>query len=268
MKKLNLVLLLSLGLISAGCSNNDTEVKALQEQLTKLEQQLNESEEQAEEKAECAFCGKEDYISNLNVRTNSEGEIDYYYCDCQYVSKETKEKAADFVCPVCGGVNTCPEDSECLNPPKDPDFTCSMCGKTGTCTETDCFSEEYAGCRNCGKSIWSKNDYYELGGTPLCLNCYNAIKNEAPNGYCTNPDCGMPLESSGYCDDCGDAYVRFNCESCGKEFYAYELDFGICMDCQVEEIAKSRTCPVPGCGGDADYCDCPSDLQEKYREKE
>ena len=90
MKKLNLVLLLSLGLISAGCSNNDTEVKALQEQLIQTRQQLNESEE----KAECAFCGKEDYISNLNVRTNSECEIDYYYYyyyyHCQYVSKETK----------------------------------------------------------------------------------------------------------------------------------------------------------------------------------
>ena len=60
-----------------------------------------------------------------------------------------------------------------------------------------------------------------------CKNCYNKITQEAPNGYCDNPDCGSPLPANGHCTGCGDYYsgtkiTTFYCDMCNTEITTEE----------------------------------------------
>lgn len=194
-RRISIISALLLALSFTGCSNNDAEVKALQEQVAKLEQQLNESEEEVVEeqkeetkgqKEKCAFCGKEEYIENLHVRKNSDGNIDYYFCDCGQ-----------------GGKDRTTESNNTVVDPSEETYICDMCGKQGTCNEMECFNyvpepveedveADWEICYDCGE--YMPPEYMEFNGRSYHCGCIYKQQ--------TCPQCGDVLNSYGICGDC------------------------------------------------------------------
>lgn len=187
MKKLSISLLIGLSLLTVGCNNKDKEeIKELQEQVNKLEQQ---------------------------VQDNDKEEI-------------SEEESKDFVCPVCGGVNTCPEYGECTRM-----NYCEICGQldwyeyldevvdsngyvtyvhhepcfhAGTDTVTD--AEPYCYCKYCNEPIYNQSDEYHVQGdenTSLCYYCYNVLNNHNANECEPCPGCGKVWWPCASCPNCG-----------------------------------------------------------------
>jgi hypothetical protein len=139
-----LVGIISAGLLAlslVGCSNNnDAEVKALQEQVAKLEQQINDAEKEVVESKEDKEVGAEK--SNESV-INKEKDIKEPepFSKEELSVKEPVKKCADcgFYLPemikwnnkwYCG----CQYHEEI--------YVCDICGQMGTCNLTGCYNYE------------------------------------------------------------------------------------------------------------------------------
>ena len=187
--KLNKQLLISsiigVSILTAGCSDKEEkQIKELEQQIIKLEQQINESKE--------------------NEQTKEE-------------KKTEEKKESDFTCPICGGVNTCPQNSECLFPPIDPNYICDMCGGKGTCTASDCNHPDRAHylCEYCsGKVNYEPITYWEdsvgnmhVTHSGACREYTESLYNDYMNqfnteGTCAKCLCDGLLNPEGYCKSC------------------------------------------------------------------
>lgn len=271
-KMLSITTIILLMTSFTGCNSKDKEeIKALQNQINKLEQQISKTEDKASSnKKEVTTDNKDD-----NTKTESK---DNKETNKKQLTQFDKGIDPNFICDICDSKGVCNEMT-CFNSVICEECT-AMLGKSKSVeikaengTHYSCkehvdlvkLFNEYCGCRSCGVSIMFKKDRYDLGGDSVCKDCYDEIIKEAPYGYCDNIDCGSPLPANGHCTNCGDYYsgtqiTTFNCDKCNNEITTEEYynGNGWCMSC-------IRACPVPGCGGDFDFCDCPSDLQEQYR---
>jgi hypothetical protein len=204
-----LVGMISAGLLAlslVGCSNNnDAEVKALQEQVAKLEQQINDTEKEANKPKE-DVAKKSNESEKKESVTNKEKDVKEPE---PFTKEELSVKEPVKLCADCG--YALPEMIKwngkwyCGCQYHEEIYICDICGQMGTCNLTECYNYEpepveedieanWEICYDCGE--YFPPEYMTFNGRSYHCGCVN-------KSVC--PECNNQLNEYGICTNC-----RFN----------------------------------------------------------